>query len=81
MWTLWHDREAVLSPVDSAHGFTLQACATCALRTVTQAATVRADGNRVTLLLGGKTEHLQQVETGGRVTFAAHREQVTLNHR
>jgi stage II sporulation protein D len=80
MWTLWHDREAVLSPVDSAHAFTVQACETCARRTVTQAATVRADGNSVTLLLDGTTKRMQQVQTGGRVRFGAHREQVTLNN-
>ena len=80
MWTLGHDREAVLSPVDSAHAFTLQACATCARRPVTQAAMVRADGDSVTLLVGGKTERVRQVETGGRIAFAADGEQVALNH-
>jgi stage II sporulation protein D len=84
MWTLWHDREVVLTPSEWAHrsaqGFTMRTCAACAARTVTQATTVRANGNGVELLAGGRTERAERIETGGTVTFAAHGERVTLRN-
>lgn len=80
MWTLWHDREAALSPGSGARAFTLQSCNTCARHTVTQLARFRADGNSVTLLAAGMAERVKQMETGGVVKFAAHGEQVTLSN-
>jgi stage II sporulation protein D len=80
MWTLWHDREAALSPGSSAHTFALRTCAACAPRTVRQPATVRADGDGVALLIAGETQRVKQVDTSGVVTFAAHGEQVTLSN-
>ncbi|HVU49019.1 MAG TPA: SpoIID/LytB domain-containing protein [Terracidiphilus sp.] len=80
MWTLWHDREAALSPGNSARGFTVQTCETCARRTVIQPVSLHAVGNSVRLLVAGKTEDVKQIETGGVVTFAAHGERVTLSN-
>ena len=79
LWTLWHDREAVLSPAGSARAFTVRTCDSCVPHTVAQPATVRADGDGVILLQAGKTSRFQKVETAGAATFTAHGEKLGLS--
>jgi stage II sporulation protein D len=79
LWTLWHDREAVLSPAGSARAFTVRTCDFCAPHPVAQSATIRADGDGVMLLQGGKTSRFQKVETAGAATFTAHGEKLGLS--
>jgi len=79
MWTLWHDREVVLTPGQPNHEITLLSCAGCAATTFTQPATIRAEGDALTLTVAGKKSNAVRVLIGDPVTLTAHGETVTLH--
>ena len=76
MWTLWHDREAVLTP--SADTM-LETCAGCKKRALANPATIRVDRqNAITLTTGKNAERIERLHTYGGITLTAHAESVTL---
>jgi len=79
MWTLWHDREVVLTPGGPDHKITLQSCSGCATLTFAEKATLRAVGNALTLTAAGKTGNAARVLLAEPVTLTAHGETVTLH--
>jgi stage II sporulation protein D len=80
MWTLWHDRELVLTPAGPARRITLQSCAQCATFTLAQPASVRAQGNTVTLATPGRNERADRLQLTGTVAVTAHGETVKLQN-
>ncbi len=79
MWTLWHDREVVLTPAEPDHKTTLRSCSECASLTSAEKATLRANGNALTLTAAGKTSNAPRILLAGPVTLTAHGETVTLH--
>jgi stage II sporulation protein D len=75
LWTLWHDREVVLTP--SGGGAELRSCEQCASLTFAEATQVRAVGNTLALTTAGRTSNADRLWLSGRVTLAAHGEQLT----
>jgi len=78
MWTLWHDREVVLKPDQPNHKITLRSCAGCAATTFTQPATIRADGDSLTLSVAGRKGNATRIWIAAPVMLTAHSETVTL---
>jgi stage II sporulation protein D len=79
MWTLWHDREVVLTPAGPDHKIKLRGCSGCAELLFTEKATVHADGNALTLTAGGKTGGAPHFFLAAPMTLTAHGETVTLH--
>jgi len=79
MWTLWHDREVVLTPDKPNHKITLRSCAGCAANPFTQPATIRADGDALTLTAAGRKGNATRIWIAEPVTLTAHGEVVTLH--
>ena len=79
MWTLWHDREVLLTPSGPDHKITVRSCTECGTTTFTKPVTVRADGNALALTTAGKTGNTPRVLMAAPVTLTAHGETVTLN--
>ena len=79
MWSLWHDREVALTSAGPDHKITLRSCTECATTTFTEKATVRADGNALTLTVAGKTANAPRILLAAPVTLTAHGETVTLH--
>jgi len=79
MWTLWHDREVVLTPDQPNHQIRLRSCAGCATLTFTGQADVRADGDSLTLTAAGRKSNAARVFVAGPVTLTAHGETITLH--
>jgi len=77
MWTLWRDREAVLT---LGGGATLRSCEQCASLSFGTPVSVRAAGNGLELSAAGKTGHAARLWLSGRVTLAAHGERLTLEN-
>ena len=80
MWTLWHDREVVLTPASPAEHTLLRSCESCGAGAFHAHVKVRAEGHAVTLTSDGKTVHLDGVWLTGSVTLTAHGETVTLQN-
>jgi stage II sporulation protein D len=80
MWTLWHDREVVLTPASPAEHTSLRSCESCSGGAFHAHVKVRAEGDAVTLTSDGKTAHLDGVWLTGSVTLTAHGETVTLQN-
>ena len=80
MWTLWHDREVVLSPAGKSGNISLRVCADCAPLSLTRPVHVRAAGNALDLVGAGKLSNAKRIVLTGGVTFAAHGEMVTLQY-
>jgi stage II sporulation protein D len=78
MWTLWHDREVTLSSAGPDHKFTLRTCADCAVLALNGSATVRAEGDALTLTASDTKPDAERIWLAGPVTLAAHGEAVTL---
>jgi stage II sporulation protein D len=78
MWTLWHDREVILTPAGPDRRIILRSCAGCAATTFTQPATIRADGDALTLTAAGRKGNATRVWISEPVTLTAHGETVTL---
>ncbi|HEV2447124.1 MAG TPA: SpoIID/LytB domain-containing protein [Candidatus Sulfopaludibacter sp.] len=76
MWTLWHDREVVVTPTAAT---IIQTCERCAKHTLLQPATIRA-GDRlgVTLEPGSQSEPTGTIRFSGGVTLRAHSESATV---
>ncbi len=79
MWTLWHDREVVLTPAGPDRKIALRACPSCALIALAGKAIVRADGNALTLTATDKTSNAPRILLAEPVTLTAHSEAVTLH--
>ena len=79
MWTLWHDREVVLTPAGPDHKIILRSCTGCATLTFTENATVRVNGDVLTLTAAGKTDNAPRILLAEPVTLTAHGETVTLH--
>jgi len=80
MWTLWHDREVVLTPAGPAEHTWFESCEQCAKRSLRAQAWIRAEGDAVTLTTGGKTAHLDGAWLTGTLTLTAHGDSVTLQN-
>jgi len=78
MWKLWHDREVILTPAGPDRRIILRSCAGCAATTFTQPATIRADGDALTLTAAGRKGNATRVWISEPVTLTAHGETVTL---
>jgi stage II sporulation protein D len=78
MWTLWHDREVVLTPAGQDRRIILRSCAGCAANPFTQPATIRADGDSLTLTAADRKGNATRIWLAGPVTLTAHGETVTL---
>jgi stage II sporulation protein D len=78
MWTLWHDREVVLTPGQPNHKIALRSCAECAAVALSQPATIRAEGDALTLTAAGRSSNVAHIFTADPVTLTAHGETVTL---
>lgn len=79
MWTLWHDREVVLTPAGPDQKIKLRSCSGCAELLFTEKTTVRANGNALTLTAAGKTGNAPRFFSDAPVTLTAHGETVTLH--
>lgn len=79
MWTLWHDREVVLTSTGPDHRLTLRSCSDCATFRFTEMATIRANGYALTLTSAGKTSVAPRFLLADSVTLTAHGETVTLH--
>jgi len=79
MWTLWHDREVVLTPAQPNHKITLRSCAGCAAIPFTQPATILAEGDAMTLTAAGRKGNVTRIWVADPVTLTAHGETVTLH--
>ena len=80
MWTLWRDREVVLSPAGRGRGIALRSCAQYASLTFTQPVHVLAEGEGVKLAGAGKSGYAKCLWITGGVTLAAHGETVTIEN-
>jgi stage II sporulation protein D len=80
MWTLWHDREATLTPAGANRDLVLLTCEHCAPVSVGPESKIRAVGKVVSFTIGGKTEHAERLWLTGPVALAAHGETQTLQH-
>src|SRR5580700_10504035 len=80
MWTLWHDREIILTPAKQGRGYTLRSCGQCAAIKLSKPATVQADGDVLTLEGAGHGGRVDRLWLTGTVTLAAHGETVTLQN-
>ena len=80
VWTLWRDREVALTPGGPGRRTILRSCERCPDVTLTQPATIRAEGDGVTLIIAGKKVNLDGVWLTGTVTLTAHGESVALQH-
>jgi stage II sporulation protein D len=78
MWTLWHDRDLLLTPAGPNHRITFRSCEQCASKSLNQPATLRAEGEGVSFVTGGKAVHMDAVLLPGSVVLTAHGESVTL---
>lgn len=80
MWTLWRDREVSVAPAGVAGRTLMRTCEQCAAGSLREKAILRAEGDAITLTMGGKTTHLYGAGFTGPVTLAAHGESVTLHN-
>jgi len=80
MWTLWRDREVALTPGGQGRQTILRSCEGCPAGTLAQPATIRAQGNGVTLTIAGKKVNLDGVWLTGTIKLTAHGETVTLQN-
>jgi stage II sporulation protein D len=78
MWTLWHDREVVLTPDQAIHTITLRSCAGCAPVTLAKVTNVRADGDALTLITENRKSNAARIWIDEPVTLTAHGETVAL---
>ena len=78
MWTLWHDRELVLSPAAPDRKAVMRTCAQCSAVSFFQTIEVRATGDAVAFTLSGKKSNATRLLLTGPVTLTAHSETVTL---
>lgn len=78
MWTLWNDREVVLTPAALENQLLLRGCERCSAERIRMQARIRADGNAIALISSGKTRRLKEVWLAGALTLAAHGESETL---
>jgi len=76
LWTLWHDREVLLTPAGQPQHTLLRRCERCTAQALRAPEKIHAEGNRLTLMESGV--HLDRVWLTGTVTLAAHGETVTL---
>ena len=80
MWTLWHDREVVLTPAGPDHKITAAKLLRVRRRSHSlKKATIRAEGDALTLTAAGKTGTATRILLAGPVTLTAHGETVTLH--
>lgn len=76
MWTLWRDKSIAVTPSPST---LLQKCPTCAKRTMTDSALIRANQRTgLSLVLGNHSEPLISLRISGGITLTAHAETVTI---
>jgi stage II sporulation protein D len=80
MWTLWHDREVVLTPANTNRETALRTCAQCATRPLSAPTDVRAEGSALALSYGKTTLNSAAVWLSGAITLTAHGETVTLHN-
>jgi stage II sporulation protein D len=80
MWTLWHDREVVLTPAGPDRKILLRSCAGCPTLEFTQPMHIKAEGDAVALTAAAKTAHAERLWLAGTVALTAHGETVTLQN-
>jgi len=79
MWTLWHDREVVVTPAGPDRRIVLRSCAGCAAHTFAEPVQVKAEGDAVRLT-AGRLGSAKCFSLAGPVTLTAHGETVTLQN-
>ncbi len=77
MWTLWHDRELVITPGADAM---FRACARCNSTKLGHSTKLRAEENRVTFAIGNDKTRAVEMWLSGTITLAAHGETQTLRN-
>jgi stage II sporulation protein D len=80
MWTLWHDREVVLTPAGPDQKVVIRTCVGCAPVTPANATSVRAEGDALTLITANKKNIAARIWIDEPVTLTAHGETVTLHN-
>lgn len=80
MWTLWRDREVVLMPAARSRPTLLRDCRSCDRTKLAQTATIRAEGDTLTLAIGNRTARVGEVWLEGTATLTAHGETETLRN-
>lgn len=80
MWTLWHDRELLITPDGPPEKTLMQTCQRCAPGVLRSRAKIRAEGDAITLAIDEKTVHLDGVWFHGIVTLGAHGETVMIRN-
>jgi len=78
MWTLWHDREVLLTPTGPGRKVTLRPCSDCPIRFFNQPVRARAVGESVVLEPPGQSVIAKRLWLISPVTLTAHGETVTL---
>jgi stage II sporulation protein D len=78
MWTLWRDREVVLTLPDHAARSAMRLCEQCKARTLASRMLIRAEGDALTISSGRILLRSSGLWLSGVVTLAAHGETVTL---
>ncbi len=78
MWTLWHDRDVLVTPAGPDRRITFRSCEQCASKSLNQPATLHVEGEGVSFATGGKTLHMDAAFLTGSVVLTAHGESVTL---
>jgi stage II sporulation protein D len=80
MWTLWHDREVVLTSSATAEPASMRSCERCPATPFRAQAKIRTDRETLILTMGGRTTRADGVWLTGQVTLTAHGETVTLRN-
>jgi stage II sporulation protein D len=80
MWTLWRDRQVVLTPTNSAQRIALRGCERCAIQSFPEPLQVRAEGNGVAFTAADRVGHLDRILLSGGVKLMAHGETVALEN-
>jgi stage II sporulation protein D (peptidoglycan lytic transglycosylase) len=76
LWTLWHDKQVVLSPTSGASA-NLRLCATCEAKPIKEQLLIQAKNDA--LIVPGKTD-ASAIFVSGALTLEAHHEKLTLEN-
>jgi stage II sporulation protein D (peptidoglycan lytic transglycosylase) len=80
VWTLWHDREIVLTPASGLRHSIVRTCERCEDQPLAHPTTIRAEGNAVAVTSDGKTTNSAGLWLAGAISLAAHGETITLQN-
>lgn len=78
MWTLWHDREIVLTPTVRENHILLRSCERCSAEEIRTQARIRAQGDALALTIADRMLRQKGAWLTGALTLTAHGESVAL---